>query len=92
MTQKRRDDESESVDAEIANLEAEREAFIVQQEAVIIKLRQLREAEDKKTGTYFAKEIFQLSQDKLCLASEIDIRRRKINRLKMPDDMHGMLH
>ncbi len=91
MTEKRRDAESASPDDEVAALTAEREAFQVRQEEVVIQIRQLREAEDPATGTYYAQEIFTLSQEKLRLEAEIDIRGRKIRRLTMPDALHGML-
>lgn len=91
MTERRKDDVSVSIDDEIATLEAERAAFMSQQETVVAEIKRLREAEDPATGTYYAQEIFTLSQEKLRLEAEIDIRRRKINRLNMPEEPHGLL-
>lgn len=91
MTEEKKDAASESVEEASLRLTAERDALAAQQEAVIIQLRQLRESEDPATGTYFAQEIFALSQEKLRLAAEIDIRERHIRRLSMPDDLHGFM-
>jgi len=63
------------LESEIARLEQDR----TQCEK---RIRELREAEDPATNTFFAREIFQLQQDKLRLGVELDLRRKKINRIR----------
>jgi len=89
MTDKRRDDAS--VCAEIETLEREAADLEIQRETTEAQIRQLREAEDPSAGLYYAQEIFRLSQEKLRLAAEVDIRRRKVNRLRLGNGPSGLL-
>lgn len=83
--------EDVSVLDEIAQLEKEQEEYRVQKETLEVQLKHYREAEDPETGVYHAQEIFSLSQEKLRLAAEIDIRRRKVNRLRLGNASDGIL-
>jgi hypothetical protein len=91
MTQRRKDDESVSIEDEVARLDAERAAFETRRAEVAAEVRRLRDAEDPASGVYYAQEIFQLSQEKLRLDTEIEFRRRRAARLLMPDPLHGPL-
>lgn len=71
------------LEAEIADLEQDR----AQSEH---RIRELRASEDLKAGIVYAREIFQLQQDKLRLGVEIDLRQKKINRIKYQRS-HGQL-
>ncbi|MBU1002403.1 MAG: hypothetical protein KKE73_07755 [Proteobacteria bacterium] len=96
MKEKRKDDASVSKDGasvadEIAALEREGEVLSLQQQAVIAQIRKLRADEDPSSGKYFAQEIFQLSQEKLRLATEMEFRRCKANRLRLGNEPTGLL-
>ena len=45
------------------------------------KIIELRNQENPAEGKFFAEKIFALQQEKLRLEVEIDLRRKKINRL-----------
>ncbi|BBD08778.1 hypothetical protein [Desulfovibrio ferrophilus] len=89
MTERRKDDVS--VSDEIADLEREAEEILLQRETVVAQIRQLREAEDPATGTYYAQEIFRLSQDKLRLATEAELCKCKANRLRLGNKPTGIV-
>lgn len=89
MAEETRADASNSEDMETLSKEAE--AFRSTMSEVERKLRELRADEDFEAGRYHAQEIFELQQEKLRLEAEIDIRRRKINRLRMSMDPTGLL-
>ncbi|MCK9239383.1 hypothetical protein [Desulfocurvus sp.] len=91
MTERKRDDESVSIDEQVARLDAERAAFEARRDEVAREVRRLRDAEDPAAGVYHAQEIFRLSQEKLRLDTEIEFRRRRAARLLMPDPLHGPL-
>ncbi|WP_028586280.1 hypothetical protein [Desulfocurvus vexinensis] len=91
MTQRKKDDESVSIEEEVARLDAERAAFEAQRQQVAAEVRRLRDAENPATGVYHAQEIFRLSQEKLRLDTEIEVCRRRAARLLMPDPLHGPL-
>jgi hypothetical protein len=73
------------------SLSRESEEFKAEMDGVERKIRELRADEDFAAGRYHAGEIFKLQQQKLRLEAEIDIRRRKINRLRMKSDPTGLL-
>jgi len=70
--------ETEKITQEILNLEKE----IKECEQ---KIRQLRDQEDPSKNLFFPQEIFNLQQKKLMLKTEVEIRRKKINRLTFTD-------
>ena len=72
-------------------LSRESEEFKVEMDKAEKKISELRADEDFAAGRYHAKEIFKLQQEKLRLEAEIDIRRRKINRMRMKNDPTGLL-
>lgn len=43
-------------------------------------------AEDPGAGIFFAQEIFKAQQDKLRLEVEIELRRKKINRIRLTQE------
>jgi len=91
MTQRKKDDESVSIEDEVASLNAERAAFEAQRQQVAADIRRLRDAEDPATGVYYAQEIFRLSQERLRLDTEIEFRRRRAARLLLPAPLPGPL-
>jgi hypothetical protein len=74
--------EDASSNEQIDNLEAEIENLKAQIDECAQKTRDLLSQEDPYTGITYAQEIFKLKQEKLALQVEIDIRKKKINRLK----------
>jgi hypothetical protein len=84
--------ENASVSEQIESLSKEAETFKALQAEVTAKIRELRDKEDVRAGKSFAQEIFTLQQDKLRLETEIELRRKKINRLRLEIDPTGMLH
>ncbi|NJB68819.1 erythromycin esterase-like protein [Desulfobaculum xiamenense] len=85
----RKDDVSVSDDIE--TLSREFEEFKLQKEAAEAQVKNLRNAEDPKNGVFYAQEIFHLQQDKLRLDTEMEIRRRRMNRLRMAEADNGFL-
>ena len=81
MTGKRKDDAS--VSDEIESLTREAEELRLQQETVVEQIKALRGQESQAEGVCHAQEIFRLSQEKLRLATEIDFRKAKANRLRL---------
>jgi hypothetical protein len=69
--------------AEIARLEAEITERTDQMRQREQGARDLMEEERPEEGRTFAKEIFELRQDKLRLETEILMRRNKINRIRL---------
>ena len=82
---------SEDLNAEMAALSAEAEELAARQKDVIAEIRRLRETEDVAAGKVYAQEIFSLQQEKMRLEVEIELRRRKVNRLRISMDP-GLLH
>jgi uncharacterized membrane protein len=66
--------EIEALDAEMAEL-AEKQKVVEQ------RARELMAAEDHKAGVYYAQEIFAAKQEKLTLETQLEIARRRRNRL-----------
>ena len=64
-------------------LEAEVAQMTLQREKVMQMIRDLRDAEDPKTGVYHHKEIFEAQQEKLRLDVDIKFRTNKINRINL---------
>jgi len=76
-------DFTEEERVEIARLEAEIVTLADQQRQREQGARDLMEEERVEEGRTFAKEIFELRQDKLRLETEIMVRRNKINRIRL---------
>ena len=74
---------SADTDAAIARLEAEIEEFVAEKARVVAEIRRLFADEDSAAGRYHAAEIFAAQQDKLRIEVEIELRRKKINRLRL---------
>jgi hypothetical protein len=51
------------------------------------RLRAFFDAEDPAQGLFYAKEIYALQQEKLCLATELEFYRRKLARLEMEESL-----
>jgi hypothetical protein len=56
------------------------------------RIAELRAGEDPAAGVFHHKEIFEMQQDKLRLEVEIELRRKKINRIRLAMDPTGLLH
>ena len=82
---------SEDPAAEMAALSAEAEELAARQKEVMAEIRRLRESEDLAAGKVYAQEIFALQQEKMRLEVEIEMRRRKVNRIRITLDP-GLLH
>jgi len=67
----------------IARAEAEMAAFATERDACVARCRELMAAEDPARGVFHAAEIFRLQQDKLRLEVEMELRRKKINRIRL---------
>ena len=76
--------EDESLSREISECKAlneEIKKLEKQKKECLQKIIELRNQEDPGAGKFFPEEIFALQQEKLRLEVEIDLRRKKINRL-----------
>lgn len=69
--------------SQIADLEKEIETLTLEKQEAEAKVKELREAEDPVRGIWFAQEIFAFQQEKLRLEVELELRRKKINRLRL---------
>lgn len=70
-------------DDEIVAVLQEELARLTLEQARAVELEQtLRAKEDPATKTYFAQEIFAAQQDRLRLGVEIELRQKKINRIR----------
>ena len=74
-------DQGKDTAAEVADLTAKNVTLAERKAEVEKRLRALCEAEDLKAGVYFAQEIFTAKQERLTIATEIEINRCRINRL-----------
>lgn len=74
---------SEDPAAEMAALCAEAEELAVRQKQVVADIRRLRETEDLDAGKVHAQEIFALQHERMRLEVEIELRRRKVNRIRL---------
>ena len=83
MHRKNHEDDESACPEEIALLEAEMGEFALRKSEREREIRQLREAEDPAKGVSNHVEIFQAQQDKLRLEVEMELRRKKVNRIKM---------
>ena len=81
MTQNPIEEESKSIS--ISEIESEIEQFKKDLELCVQRKKQLLQSENLSEGIFFANEIFEAQQDKLRLTAEIDIRQRKINRIRL---------
>ncbi|WP_027192936.1 hypothetical protein [Megalodesulfovibrio gigas] len=77
------DENDASSFAEISRLREEIERLESEKRAAEQRAQQLRRAENPGAGVYYAQEIFQAQQDKLRLDVEIQLRKNKINRLRL---------
>ncbi|WP_419781324.1 hypothetical protein [Maridesulfovibrio sp.] len=75
--------EEESKSISIPEIEVEIENFKKELELCLQRTRKLMASEVPSEGIFFANEIFESQQDKLRLEAEIDIRQRKINRMRL---------
>ncbi len=81
MTQSQTESVSESTD--IKTLEAEIEQLKLELDQCMKRIRLLMQSENPSEGIFFAKEIFENRQDKLRLEVEIELRQKKINRIRL---------
>lgn len=81
MTQNPIEEESKSIS--IPELETEIENFKKELELCLTRTKTLMESEVPAERIFFAQEIFESQQDKLRLQTEIDIRKCKINRIRL---------
>ena len=72
-------EEMERLGREIEDLAAQK---LVREQSV----RKMRDSEDLANGVVFAQEIFQAQQDCLRLEVEMEMRRKKINRIRLAQD------
>ncbi len=86
--QKKKD--GESVSAQIKRLEKEAADLSLQQQTVSAQVSALRTRESQERGVNYAQEIFRLSQEKLRLSTEIDLRKAQANRLRL-NNPEGLL-
>ncbi|WP_428565719.1 MAG: hypothetical protein ACP59X_05085 [Solidesulfovibrio sp. DCME] len=70
-----------TADEQIAALDAESVALAERKAAVEKQVRELMAAEDCRAGVYYAQEIFAAKQEKLVLETQLEILRRRRNRL-----------
>ncbi|WP_421899199.1 hypothetical protein [Maridesulfovibrio sp.] len=75
--------EEELKSISIPEIEVEIENFKKELETCQQRTKKLMASENPSEGIFFAKEIFESQQDKLRLEAEIDIRQRKINRMRL---------
>ncbi|WP_320173493.1 hypothetical protein [Maridesulfovibrio sp.] len=75
--------EEELKSTSIPEIEVEIENFKKELTLCQQRTKELLASEDPSEGIYFAKEIFDSQQNKLRLEAEIDIRQRKINRMRL---------
>ncbi|QJT09189.1 hypothetical protein [Oceanidesulfovibrio marinus] len=76
--------------SQIADLEKEIETLTLEKQNAEAKVKELREAEDPARSIWFAQEIFAFQQEKLRLEVEVELRRKKINRLRLGIDDGNM--
>lgn len=77
-------DNGMDIEAEVAELTRQLAELGERKTAVEQRVRELMAAEDVRAGKCFAKEIFEAKQEKLALDTELEIARRRRNRLLMP--------
>ncbi|MFW5500824.1 MULTISPECIES: hypothetical protein [unclassified Maridesulfovibrio] len=75
--------EEELKSISIPEIEVEIENFKKELTLCQQRTKTLLASENPSEGIFFAKEIFESQQDKLRLEAEIDIRQRKINRMRL---------
>ena len=78
--------DEESVSEEIARIEKDILAFEQERQAREADVKRLRGEEDFAAGRFLAQEIFTAQQEALRIAVEIQMRRNKINRLRLGDE------
>ncbi|TIH12257.1 hypothetical protein D0S45_18730 [Marinifilum sp. JC120] len=75
--------EEELKSISIPEIEVEIENFKKELDLCKQRVKTLFASEKPSEGIFFAQEIFESQQDKLRLEAEIDIRQRKINRMRL---------
>ena len=75
--------DAESSFEDIPELERDMEKFKAMKAACEQSIKDFMAKENPKEGVVFAKEIFELQQEKLRLEVEAELRRKKINRIKL---------
>ncbi|WP_319762896.1 hypothetical protein [Maridesulfovibrio sp.] len=75
--------EEELKSISIPEIEVEIENFKKELDLCKQRTKTLMASEKPSEEIFFAKEIFESQQDKLRLEAEIDIRQRKINRMRL---------
>ena len=71
---------------EIERLGREIEDLAAQRLVLEHSVRRMRDAEDLAAGVVYAQEIFQAQQDRLRLEVEMELRRKRINRIRLAAD------
>ena len=75
---------NDDVEKQIEALAGELAALTERRDAAVRRVRELMAAEDFKAGVFHAQAIFETQQEKLALETEMELVRRKRNRLLMP--------
>ena len=75
---------NDDVEKQIEALAGELAALTERRDAAVRRVRELMAAEDFKAGVFHAQAIFETQQEKLTLETEMELVRRKRNRLLMP--------
>jgi hypothetical protein len=84
VDQQKKDDASGS--AEIPTIEQEIGELTALRNQVRSRADELLRTEDPTTGVFHNKELFDLKQDSLRLEVEIQVRRNKINRIRLAEE------
>ncbi len=74
---------SDNAEAAVAALEGEIEVFSRDMAACEQEIRRLMAAEDPAAGVFFARELHAARHEKMRLVTEIQLRRVRINRLRL---------
>lgn len=75
--------DAESGLTDIPALEQEAEKFEAMKKTCEQSIKDYMAKEDPANGIFFAKEIFELQQEKLRLQVEAELKRKKINRIRL---------
>lgn len=74
-----------AVEADVEELARQLAELTGRRDAAVRRVRELMAAEDVRAGVFYAKEIFAAKQEKLTLETEMEIVRRRRNRLLLPE-------
>lgn len=78
-------DNGTAVEADVEELARQLAELTGRRDAAVRRVRELMAAEDVRAGVFYAKEIFEAKQEKLTLETEMEIVRRRRNRLLLPE-------